>query len=297
MNWLLQWQPGLSREVPQAVLLAIGERLYDSLTSKCRLAITRARAKLEKVIVPDSTYGGNIDTWFDNDNLQAEAWNVYVVLPLVGELKVDLRDLEVKLTSLERPSLDDLNEIWARVEEIRDAIAALPSPNFFERMSIDFGGAKRSALIKTFRSAQAWLRTELARNLSQRCLPIIGMAMGENEATQLDVIHEVELETRTPEIADSHPENDQEIPGPGAQFAIMNARGDGVWTTCVQTPSGPGLKIQYQVSGVVFVADDIHLDGILHREDLPYSLALALLDPQTKSKVIARIRDEQYDEM
>jgi hypothetical protein len=228
MNWLLQWQPGVSREVPQAVLSAIGERLYDSLTSKCKLTIVRARANLEKVIVPDSTYGGNIDTWFDNDNLQAEAWNVYVVLPLVGELKTDLRDLEVKLTSLERPSLDDLNEIWARVEEIRDAIAALPSPNFFERMSIDFGGAKRSALIKTFRSAQAWLQTELARNLSQRCLPFIGMAMGEDEATQLDVIHEVELETRTPEDTDSHSENDQKTPRPEAQFTIMNARGDGI---------------------------------------------------------------------
>jgi hypothetical protein len=297
MEWLLQWQPGLKREVPQAVLLAIGERLFDSLTSKCKLAIARARARLETIIVPDSTYGGNVDTWFDNDNLQAEAWNVYVLLPLVGELKVDLRDLEVKLTSLERPSLDDLNEIWARVEEIRDAIAALPSPNFFERVSIDFGGAKRSALIKVFRSAQAWLRTELARNLSQRCLPIIGMAMGENEATQLDVIHEVELETRTPEVTDSHPENVQETPGPGAQFTIMNERGDGIWITLIQTPSGPAPQIQYQVSGVVFVVNDIHLDGILHREDLSYLLALDLLDPQTQSEVMDRLRDEQYEEM
>lgn len=297
MEWLLQWQPGVSREVPQAVLLAIGERLYDSLTSKCKLAIARAREKLEKVILPDSTYGGNIDTWFDNDNMQAEAWNVYVCLPLVAELKVDLRDLEAKLTSLERPSLDDLNEIWARVEEIRDAIAALPSPNFFERMSIDFGGAKRSALIKVFRSAQAWLHTELARNLSQRCLPIIGMAMGENEATQLDVIHEVELETSTPEVTDSHSENYQKNPGTGAQFTIMNARGDGIWTEIVQTPSGPAITITYQVKGVVFMANDIHLDGILHREDLPYSLALDLLDPQTQSEVMNRLRDEQYEEM
>jgi hypothetical protein len=297
MEWLLQWQPGVSREVPQEVLSAMGERLYDSLTSKCKLSIVRARARLETIIAPDSTYGGNVDTWFDNDNLQAEAWNVYVLLPLVAELKVDLRDLEAKLTSLERPSLDDLNEIWARVEEIRDAIAALPSPNFFERTSIDFGGAKRSALIKTFRSAQAWLHTELARNLSQRCLPIIGMAMGENEATQLDVIHEVELETRTPEITDSHPENVQEIPGPGAQFTAMNAQGDGIWTEIVQTPSGPAPLIRYSVKGVIFVANDIHLDGILHREDLSYVLALELLDPQTLSEVESRLRDEQYDEM
>lgn len=45
------------------------------------------------------------------------------------------------------------------------------------------------------------------------------------------------------------------------------------------------------------MANDIHLDGVLHREDLPYSLALDLLDPQTQSEVMDRLRDEQYEEM
>lgn len=42
---------------------------------------------------------------------------------------------------------------------------------------------------------------------------------------------------------------------------------------------------------------DIHLDGIHHREDLSYVLALDLLDPPARERVINRIRDEQYDEM
>lgn len=296
MEWLLQWQPGSIKEVPQEVLSAMGERLWDSLRAKTKSSIARARARLEMIIVPDSTYGGNIDTWFDNSNLQAEAWNVYVVLPLVGELKVDLRDLEHKLESLERPSLDDLNEIWARVEEIRDAIAALPDPNFFERSNLDFGGTKRSAVITAWRSARSWLQTELARNLSQRCLPIKGMAMGESEGTQLSVIHEAEVVIQTPEITDSTPELGG-TPGPGAQFARMNAQGDGIWTELVQTPSGLVPSFTYQVKGVIFTENDIHLDGILHREDLSYVLALKLLSPEVKTRVKSRLREEQYEEM
>jgi len=296
MEWLLQWQPGSVREVPQEALSAMGERLWDSLRSKTKSSITRARSRLETIIAPDSTYGGNVDTWFDNENFHAEAWNVYVVLPLVGQLKVDLRDLETRLDSLERPSLDDLNEIWARVEEIRDAIAALPNPNFFERSNLDFGGKKRSAVITAFRSAQAWLQTELARNLSQRCLPIIGMAMGESEGTQLSVIHEADVVIQTPEITDSTPELGG-TPGPGAQFAQMNARGDGIVTELVMTPSGLVPRISYRVSGVDFMETDIHLDGIFHREDLSYLLALELLSPDVKQRVMARLREEQYEEM
>jgi hypothetical protein len=295
-RWLLQWQPGLVKEVPQSVLLAIGERLFDSLRAKCELAITRARKRLETVILPDSTYGGNIDTWFDEDNLQAEAWNVYVVLPLVGELKIDLKLLQERIKSLERPSLDDLNEIWARVEEIRDAISALPNPNFFERLPLEFGGAKRSALIKVFRSAQAWLQSELAQSVSERCLSIKEMAMADSSVPVLHVIHEVEP-NEIPEETDAGNGETAPQPGPGAQFTIMNAKGDGIITEFVMTPSGPAPRITYKVNGVVFMENDIHLDGIYHREDLPYSLALELLDPAALVRVTNRLRDEQYEEM
>jgi hypothetical protein len=298
MQWLLQWNTGEVREVPREVLLAIGERLFNSLRDKASNQIARMREKLETVIYPDSAYGGNIDTWFDEENIQAEAWNVYVVLPLVGELKIDLKDLQERLNSLEEPSLDDLNEIWARVEEIRDAIAALPSPNFFERIRNEFGGAKRSALIKTFRSAQAWLRTELARNVSERCLPIIGMAMAEHEGPPIEevTLPSVELIPKEPDGAQES-ENSW-IPGPTAQFTMMNARGDGIWTELIQASDGSIVPLfTYQVEGVIFTENDIHLDGIYHRDDLSYVLALDLLPPEAKARVENRLRDEQYDEM
>ena len=294
IQWLLQRQPGVVQDVPQAVLLDIGESLYDSLLSKTKSSIDRARAKLEKVIAPDSTYGGNIDTWFDDENLQAEAWNVYVVLPLVGELKVDLKDLKKRLDTLERPSLDDLNEIWARIEEIRDAIAALPNPNFFERSKLDFGGTKRSALLKTFRSVRVWLSKSLARNLDQRCLPIIGMAMGSDEGTQ-----EITIETPKtviPEVINVTEDTTSGTLTAGAQFTMMGADDSGIWTEIVQTPGGLALSLTYQVKGVLFKEDDIHLDGIHHRDDLPYSLALKLLIPDRKKVVMQRLRDEQYEE-
>lgn len=297
MDWLLQWQPGLVKELPQEALLATGERLWDSLKSNTELAIARARARLEMVIVPDSTYGGNIDTWFDESNLQAEAWNVYVVLPLVGELKVDLKDLQERLKSLERPSLDDLNEIWARVEEIRDAIAALPNPNFMERVLDLPGGAKRSALINVFRRARAWLHTEVERLVTERCLPIQGMAMAEQVALVDIQTNEDIIPSETPMTAEPNSEDSEHHPGPGAQFAQMNARGDGIVTEMVMTPSGLVPQITYRVNGVDFKEDDIHLDGILHREDLSYVLALDLLDPAASQRVMARLRDEQYEEM
>jgi len=299
MNWLLQWNTGMAREVPQEVLLAIGERLFSSLRDKASNAIARARERLETVIYPDSAYGGNIDTWFDEENIQAEAWNIYVVLPLVAELKVDLKSLGERLQSLEAPSLDDLNEIWDRVEEIRDAIAALPSPNFFERIRLEFGGAKRSALIKVFRSAQSWLRTELARKVSERCLPIIGMAMAGPEGPQELQIHEESLVGYTPKEPDGAQESENSwIPGPGAQFSMLNANCDGIWTELTQASDGSIIpSFTYQVKGVIFTENDIHLDGIYHREDLSYVLALDLLGPEAKARVENRLRDEHYDEM
>lgn len=178
MDWLLQQEPGLAKEVPIEVLQAIGERLWDSLKAKTGESLRKHREGLAKVTYPDATYGGNIDSWFDNDNLQSEIWNIYVALPLIGELKIKLKALQEDLDALDRPSLDDLNEIWLRIEEVRDAIASIPTtPNFFERSSIDFGGVKRSALIRTFRSVRGWLNTELARLVAERCLGIKPMAM------------------------------------------------------------------------------------------------------------------------
>nr|QDH91510.1 MAG: RNA-dependent RNA polymerase [Mitovirus sp.] len=296
MQWLLQWNTGEVREVPQEVLLAIGERLFNSLRDKARYQIVRMREKLETVIYPDSAYGGNIDTWFDEDNIQAEAWNIYVVLPLVGQLKIDLKDLQERLDSLEEPSLDDLNEIWACVEEIRDAIAALPSPNFFERTRNEFGGAKRSALIKVFRSAQAWLHTESVRKMTERCLPIKGMAMAVSEGPLVPVMVSEELIPMEPEGAQES-ENSWN-PGPTAQFSQMNPNGDGIWTELIQVRDGSIAPLfTYQVKGVVFTENDIHLDGIYHREDLSYVLALDLLPPEAKARVEERLREEQYDEM
>ena len=231
---------------------------------------------------------------FRSENLQAEAWNVYVVLPLVGELKVDLKDLKERLDTLERPSLDDLNEIWARIEEIRDAIAALPNPNFFERSKLDFGGTKRSALLKTFRSVRVWLSKSLARNLGQRCLPIIGMAMGSDEGTQEITIETPE--TVIPEVINVTEDTTSGTLTAGAQFTMMGADDSGIWTEIVQTPGGLALSLTYQVKGVLFKEDDIHLDGIHHRDDLPYSLALKLLIPDRKKVVMQRLRDEQYEE-
>jgi hypothetical protein len=296
MQWLLQWNTGEVREVPREVLLAIGERLFNSLRDKARYQIVRMREKLETVIYPDSAYGGNIDTWFDEDNIQAEAWNIYVVLPLVGQLKIDLKDLQERLDSLEEPSLDDLNEIWACVEEIRDAIAALPSPNFFERTRNEFGGAKRSALIKVFRSAQAWLHTESVRKMTERCLPIKGMAMAASEGPLVPVMVSEELIPMEPEGAQES-ENSWN-PGPTAQFSQMNSNGDGIWTELIQVRDGSIAPLfTYQVKGVVFTENDIHLDGIYHREDLSYVLALDLLPPEAKARVEERLREEQYDEM
>jgi len=298
MQWLLQWNTGEVREVPQEVLLAIGERLFNSLRDKASNQIIRMREKLETVIYPDSAYGGNIDTWFDEENIQAEAWNIYVVLPLVGELKIDLKSLQERLNSLEEPSLDDLNEIWARVEEIRDAIAALPSPNFFERIRDEFGGAKRSALIKTFRSAQAWLHTELARKVNERCLPIKGMAMALLEGPLETEVIPTSVELIPTEHGGEQESENSWTPGPSAQFSIMNANGDGIWTELVQVSDGSIVPFfTYQVAGVVFTENDIHLDGIFHREDLSYVRALSLLSPEAEARVMSRLRDEQYEEM
>jgi hypothetical protein len=291
IDWLLQSSPGVRREVPLEVLQAIGERLFDSLKAKIENSLEAHRKGLETILNPDSTYGGNVDVWFDNDALHEHSWNVYVVVPLIGELKVELKELRAQLADLERPSLDDLNEIWLRIEELRDGIAAIPTvPNFFERKSLDFGGKKRSALIQTFRSVRNWLDLEIARKVTERCLPIKGMAMAVPEGPLVEATQEV---VETPMTSDANQERDPEIPGLGATFTLMDPPNDGgLLVDMIDGPSGWVPRVRYRVRGVVFEENDIHLDGILYREDLPYSLATRLLEPQAKARVLKRLRDE-----
>jgi hypothetical protein len=297
IQWLLQWQPGVVKDVPQDVLLAIGERLWDSLKAKTESAITKHMEGLAQVIFPNSQYGGNIDTWVDQDNLQEEFWNIYVVVPLISELKIELRDLQKALNNLSRPDLDDLNEIWSRISEIRDAIAAIPStPNFFERSSLDFGGARRSALIRTFRQVRDWLRLELASTVRERCLAIKAMAMACSEGTQSSVINETGLETGTPMESDGTSVRDQTNLPPEGSLIMMSPR-FGYVPTLVGTLTGPCLDLAYCLDGTFFAETDIHLDGILHNESMPYSLVLDHLPPHVLERVMNRLRDEQYEEM
>lgn len=295
IDWLLQWQPGVGKDYPQEVIQAIGERLWDSLVAKTQTAIKAHLDGLAKVIYPDSAYGGNIDTWVDKDNLQEESWNIYVVIPLVAELKVELRDLQRALNDLSRPDLDNLNEIWERISEIRDAIAAIPSvPNFFERNSLDFGGARRSALINVFRQVRSWLNTELARKVSERCLAIKAMAMAEPEGPP------VPLETEVPVLEtpmDSGGEEVHDLPNPVEGPVVMLSPRFGMVVSMRDTPSGPRPHITYVLDGVHFTEEDIHLDGILHNESMPYSLVLRNLPEPALGRVKARLRDEQHDEM
>jgi hypothetical protein len=423
IDWLLQASPGIRKEVPKEVLLAIGERLWDSLKAKTEHALKVHQEGLKLVLNPDSTYGGNIDVWFDKDALHEHSWNVYVVVPLVAELKIELKTLKESLLSLERPTLDDLNEIWLRIEELRDAIAAIPVvPNFFERLAERTGGAKRSALIKVYRSVRSWLTKELAVAVTERCLPIKGMAMAvpEPSVPGTDVLPEVEsstgsdrkegpgyepgwelelhnafgdrgsfgihpsqradggesskrdlsdysgkislppfagtgwgpegihptdrrkdLESPTPPqipvpsevpVTSSEPKTpdgpqDPRPLGPSpleillakmqsvsvglnidlskvpSSFLQMNEAGDGIETKVVMTPSGYALHSEYIViqrntkEVVRFTETDVHFDGIHHREDAPYGLALRLFSPTVLKRVKERLQQESYDDL
>jgi hypothetical protein len=339
IQWLLQWQPGLKWEVPREVHLAIGERLWDSLLAKTQAAIQSHKEGLSKILLPDGNYGGNIDVWFDKSALHEHSWNVYVVIPLVAELRQELNDLQKALDALVRPDLDDLNEIWLRIDELRDSISAIPAvPNFFERSSLDFGGARRSALIRAWRQVRSWLTIEVACNLHNNVLPIKGMAMDEGEGTALDQIHEVEVPIESPMEIDVHQKRDPEIPRPSGPLTMLSPR-FGVVTEVVLTASGPTMNLVYGLipnwdgsdpereaylyrlrwssdiaeglkpekptaeflsikpEMVFFTENDIHLDGIYHREDMPYSLVVDHLTPLVKARVVARLRDEQYDDM
>lgn len=300
IDWLLQASPGVRKEVPKEVLLAIGERLWDSLKAKTEHALKIHQEGLETVLNPDSTYGGNVDVWFDEGALHEHSWNVYVVVPLIGELKIELRQLREQLNTLERPTLDDLNEIWARIEELRDAISAIPVvPNFFERKTESFGGAKRSMLINIYRSVRAWLEQELARNLSQRCLAIKAMAMGESEGTDLALKNQSQVVLETPEATDDHQDRDPETSTIPMIIVEANPFG-GVMKMIQPRILEPVYKITLSTGEeVIFKETDIHLDGIFHREDISYPLGLKAVEqyPEVYQRVEQRLRDEQYEEM
>lgn len=154
-------------------------------------------------------------------------------------------------------------------------------------------------LINIYRSVRVWLEQELARNLSQRCLAIKAMAMGESEGTGLALKNQSQVVLETPEATDDHQDRDPETSTIPMIIVEANPFG-GIMKMIQPRILEPVYKITLSTGEeIIFKETDIHLDGIFHREDISYSLGLKAVKqyPDVYQRVEQRLRDQQYEEM
>jgi hypothetical protein len=188
-EWLLQGQPGVVKEVADGTIPIVAESLWTRLQSSMLKSLAAHQSGLKAVLGtgilnPSSTSS----EWLDPGNWIRDQFDLYVLYPLVNEIRDDLVDIQARVKALTKPSVDDLNEIWTAIAEIRDALDELPvRPNFFSRTSLKFGAAKRSATLRLWRSIAG-----LAAKVSAR------MAIVTDHVTENVFLREPEGQVDTP---------------------------------------------------------------------------------------------------
>lgn len=195
MEWLLQRQPGRSRDPQQVDLTRVGNalwaRLYDSLLKSLDAHVRGLETTLSGGILDPRSRSSE---WLDPGNWVRDQFDLYVLYPLVTEVREKLREVQAKVSALQTPSLDDLNEIWAEIDALRDILDGIPvRPNYFRRTVDQFGAGKRSAIIRLWNSISALaaksvrvVGTDLAVPETLRSAPIAGRGTPMENDAKLD---------------------------------------------------------------------------------------------------------------
>lgn len=162
-DWLCQTRPGEVGAVGEGALSAMRESFERRLLDSCLAAL---KARLSGLIegplhagtpwerpseigrTPDLAAGPYLEFWFwifERDILRG--------------IERDLARLEARVRNLKPLSSDTLNEVWDMVSAVREDLAALPTARTVARRDrLDFGGPKRSALLRLWRAGRVLLK-------------------------------------------------------------------------------------------------------------------------------------------
>jgi len=163
-NWLLLRDLKDVMEVPAGALGEISGYLWSRLVDGLMSSLNAHLRGISRVRLSDE-YGTGA-TVMDPGNWHRNTWEYFILGTLLHDFKTELGEIERGVKSLETPTMDDLNKIWAAVEDWRDRLDGIPvTPNIAERTAPRFEGRKRSQLLRLWRATRRQLTKALVKGV------------------------------------------------------------------------------------------------------------------------------------
>jgi len=162
-DWFLQASPGEVREVADRLEMKISTSVWVKLQAGLLASLNAHLRGMTRVRRQD-TYGTGA-TVMDPGNWHLNAWEYYVVGSILSDMRDRLGNIQERVKSLVQPTVLELNALYAEIDVLREELDAIPVvPNVVERARIEFGGKKRSATIRLWRSISRMVTKALASN-------------------------------------------------------------------------------------------------------------------------------------
>jgi hypothetical protein len=161
-NWLLLRKPQEVMEVPDGTLREISAYLWSRLVDGLMSSLNAHLRGISRVRLKDE-YGTGA-TVMDPGNWHRNTWEYFILGTLLRDFKTELDEIGKGAKSLESPTMDDLNKVWAAVEDWRTRLDEIPvTPNIAERTAPRFEGRKRSQLLRLWRATRRQLGKALVK--------------------------------------------------------------------------------------------------------------------------------------
>jgi hypothetical protein len=162
-DWFLQASPGRVREVADRLEMKISKSVWVKLQGGLLASLNAHLRGMTKVRRHDAH--GTGATVMDPGNWHLNTWEYYVVGSVLSGMRARLGTIQERVKSLVPPTILELNALYAEIDVLREELDSIPvTPNVVERTRIEFGGKKRSATIRLWRSISRMLTKALASN-------------------------------------------------------------------------------------------------------------------------------------
>lgn len=160
-GWLLQVIPGRLCEIPDTTVLEkfaqelekdLGNSVVKSLNAHLG-GITLNRDGFERFFVDlkTKTFHRDAATLLGGD-IYREVWNHTILGELYAGMEKQLQDIIKKVRDRIPLDYSQIDDLWRDIESIREELSGIPvTPNLGARPRLDFGGPRRSALIRLWR--------------------------------------------------------------------------------------------------------------------------------------------------
>lgn len=163
-NWLLLRNLKDVMEVPAGTVGEISSYLWSRLVDSLNSSLNAHLYGISRVRLKDE-YGTGA-TVMDPGNWHRNTWEYFILGTLLRDFKAELDEIVRGVESLETPTMDDLNKVWAAVEDWRDRLDLIPvTPNIAERTAPRFEGRKRSQLLRLWRATRRQLSKALVKGV------------------------------------------------------------------------------------------------------------------------------------